>query len=80
MRPWAEGEREVIGERVIAGLAVAKAKGVKLGRPPTPDVHRAEVARLPSEGLTGQAIARQLGIPSSSAFKLISELASSSPT
>ena len=67
----AEFERSIIVERVNAGLAAAKAKGVRLGRPPTLENHRAEVARLRTEGLTGRAIAKELGIPPSSAFKLI---------
>jgi DNA invertase Pin-like site-specific DNA recombinase len=67
----AEFERSIIVERVNAGLAAAKARGVRLGRPPTLEVHRAEVARLRAEGLTGRAIAKELGIPASSAFKLI---------
>jgi putative DNA-invertase from lambdoid prophage Rac len=68
----------MIRERVNAGLAVARAKGVRLGRPPTLEEHRADVARLREEGLTGRAIAKALGIPFSSVFKLISELPSSS--
>jgi putative DNA-invertase from lambdoid prophage Rac len=71
----AEFEREVIRERVNAGLTAARAKGIRLGRPPTLEAHRAEVARLRSEGLTGRAIAEKLGIPASSAFKLIGESA-----
>ena len=39
---------------------VAKAKGVRLGRPPTHDVHRVAVARLRSEGRSYRAIAKQL--------------------
>ena len=69
----AEFEREVIRERVNAGLTAAKAKGVRLGRPPTLDVHRDAVAMLRRTGLSGRAIAKQLGIPPSSAFKLLSE-------
>jgi DNA invertase Pin-like site-specific DNA recombinase len=54
----AEFEHEVIREWVNTGLAVAKAKGVKLRRPPRLDAHRTEVARLRSEGLTRRAIAK----------------------
>jgi hypothetical protein len=50
---------------------VARAKGVKLGRRPTLDAHRAEIDRLRKEGYSGRAIAKELGIPSSSPFKLI---------
>ena len=71
----AEFERSIIVERVNAGLAAAKARGVRLGRPPRLEVHRAEVARLRAEGLTGRAIAKKMGIPPSSAFKLIAEWA-----
>jgi DNA invertase Pin-like site-specific DNA recombinase len=66
----AEFEREVIRERVNAGLAVAKAKGVRLGRPPAHDIQRAEVARLRSEGMSYRAISKQLGLPVSSVFEL----------
>jgi DNA invertase Pin-like site-specific DNA recombinase len=74
----AEFEREVIRERVNAGLAAARAKGVRLGRPPTPTTRKADVVRVRKEGRSGRAIAKELGIPSSSVFKLISELKSSS--
>jgi putative DNA-invertase from lambdoid prophage Rac len=70
----AEFEREVIRERVNAGLAVARAKGVRLGRPPTLTGHKAEVATLRNKGLSGRAIAKKLGIPSSSVFKLIGDM------
>ena len=66
----AEFEREVIRERVNAGLAVAKAKGVRLGRPPAPDSQRLEVARLRSEGMSYRAISKQLGLSVSSVFEL----------
>ena len=62
----AEFEREVIRERVNAGLAVAKAKGVRLGRPPAHNGQRTEVARLRSEGMSYRAISKQLGVPVSS--------------
>ena len=70
----AQFEHSIIVERVKAGLAAAKARGVKLGRPVTLRVHREDVARLRAEGHTGRAIAKELGIPSSSVFKLIAAL------
>jgi DNA invertase Pin-like site-specific DNA recombinase len=66
----AEFEREVIRERVNAGLAVAKAKGVRLGRPLANDSQRQEVARLRSEGMSYRAISKQLGLSVSSVFEL----------
>ena len=70
----AEFEREVIRERVNAGLAVAKAKGVRLGRPPAHDVHRAAVASLRSQGMSYRAIAKQLEIPVTSVFAITAAL------
>ena len=67
----AECEREIIRDRVNAGLAAAKAKGVKLGRPETLNQHKADVARLAAKGLSGRKIAAELGIPSSSVFYLL---------
>ena len=58
-----EFEREIIRERVNAGLAAAKTKGVRLGRPATLDAHRDDIARLRTEGLTCRAIAKELDIP-----------------
>ena len=70
----AQFEHSIIVERVKAGLAAAKARGVKLGRPVTLSVHHEDVARLRAKGHTGRAIAKELGIPSSSVFKIIAGL------
>jgi DNA invertase Pin-like site-specific DNA recombinase len=70
----AEFEREIIRERVNAGLAVAKKKGVRLGRPSTLDAHRDEIAQLRTAGLSCRAIAKELGIPVGSVFQIIREL------
>jgi len=52
----AEFERELIRDRVRSGLASARAKGKRLGRP------RAQIARLRESGASWRAIAQQLGI------------------
>jgi putative DNA-invertase from lambdoid prophage Rac len=70
----AEFEREIIRERVKAGLAAARLRGVKLGRPAKLKKHEKAVAALMGEGLGVCAISRRLGIPLSSAHKLISHL------
>ena len=67
----AEFEREIIRERVNAGIAAARSRGVKLGRPSTLKRHEKAVAALMGEGLGVCAIARRLGIPLSSAHKII---------
>jgi DNA invertase Pin-like site-specific DNA recombinase len=70
----AEFEREIIRERVNDGIAAAKARGVRFGRPVKIDAHRDSVARLRAQGYTGRAIAKELGIPSSNVFRLIADL------
>jgi DNA invertase Pin-like site-specific DNA recombinase len=52
-------ERDIIRERVKAGLAQARAKGVRLGRP-TVRIDRAELALLQGQGLSFPEIARRL--------------------
>ena len=57
----AEFERELIRERVIAGLKQAKAKGKKLGRPRVAiDLPAARALR--ADGLSYRAVASRLGV------------------
>ena len=67
----AEFEREIIRERVNAGLRAAKAKGTKLGRPGSLARHQAAVNALREQGHGVRAIARTLGLPVTSAFRLV---------
>ena len=65
----AEFERDIIKERVVAGLVNAKRKGKKLGRPRIPD-HVVERARkLRDEGKSWREIGRTLGMDSSGVRK-----------
>ncbi len=66
----AQFEREIIRERVRAGVNAAKARGVKLGRPNSIDQHRAKVRELQASGLGIRAIARKLRIAPASVSKL----------
>jgi DNA invertase Pin-like site-specific DNA recombinase len=70
----AEFEREIIRERVNAGLAAAKKKGIKLGRKPTLDEHRGDIAQLISQGMTCRAISAYLDIPLGSVFQVSRQL------
>lgn len=67
----AEFERGIIRERVNSGLAAAKARGVRLGRPVTLEGRTAEVAKLKKSGMGVRAIARQLKMPPSSVHKVL---------
>jgi len=67
----AEFERSLIRERVIAGLAAAKARGQKLGRPATLKSRLKEVMALKAKGLGVRAISRALAMPVSSVHKVL---------
>lgn len=56
----AQLERNIIRERVVAGLENAKAKGRKLGRPQKVDP--AEILKLRNDGSTSREIAAKLNI------------------
>ena len=68
-----EFKRAAATENIREGLIAARKRGVKLGRPETVSVHRENVARLRARGLTGRAIAKELGLRSSSVFKIIGQ-------
>lgn len=68
---FAAFERDVLRERVRAGLREARSKGVKLGRPRTIDRHASEVRRLAAKKLSAAAIARQLDVPRSSVRRIL---------
>jgi DNA invertase Pin-like site-specific DNA recombinase len=61
---FAEFERALIRERVMSGLANARANGTRLGRPPRdPDVE--QIRALRRQGRSWRAIAAMMGIPTS---------------
>jgi DNA invertase Pin-like site-specific DNA recombinase len=67
----AEFERSVIRERINAGLAAARERGVKLGRPRTLDRYITAVTTLRRKGTSGRKIARKLNIPTGSVFAIL---------
>jgi len=58
----AEFEKEIIRERVVAGLATAKNKGKRLGRPPISKYVYDQALKMRSEGLSYRNIGKALGI------------------
>ena len=66
----AEYERELIRERVKAGLARARARGKRLGRPPR-EVDCAQVAALRHAGTSWRQIAQALAVPTSTVYRAV---------
>lgn len=69
----AEFERDLIRERVRAGLEAAKQRGVKLGRPATAKRHLDDVTGLYAGGVGQKAISERLGLPLSTTGDLIAQ-------
>jgi DNA invertase Pin-like site-specific DNA recombinase len=72
----AEFIRELIIEGTHEGLAAAKARGVRLGRPPamTPERVRHARALFTQPDATVSSIARLLGVSRSTIYKYVPEL------
>jgi len=64
----AEYEREMIRERVIAGLRKAKASGKRIGRPRAV-LNRLRIERLREEGLSWRKVSRTMGLPKSTVYQ-----------
>lgn len=71
MSELARKEREKIVERVNAGLAAAKKRGVKLGRPQLIDPIK--IIHLHKKGMTMGQIAKEVGCSKSAVHKTITE-------
>ena len=67
----AEFERDLIRERVKAGIANARAKGRRVGRQPIV-IDRAKLAAMRADGQTIRAIAQRLGCSRSFVHKTLS--------
>ncbi len=67
----AQFERELIRDRVNAGIAAAKQKGVKLGRPVKTHKYYQKVTELLRQGLGTAEISRKLAIPYSTAGEIV---------
>lgn len=74
----AQLERDIVRERVKAGLAQAKAKGVKLGRP-TVRIDCTEVALLQGQGCSLPEIARRLRCSRSTVKRRLREAGHEAP-
>jgi DNA invertase Pin-like site-specific DNA recombinase len=70
---FAEFEREILRERVRAGLAQARQNGQRLGRPVTAALHADQVRKLHRTGFSKAAIARRLEIGRTSVRRILGE-------
>lgn len=68
---FAEFEREVLRERVRAGIAQARQHGKPHGRPPVARRKATQVHALFADGLSQSAIARQLGMGPTSVRRIL---------
>lgn len=68
---FAEFEREILRERVRAGLAHARQKGQRLGRPATAALHADQVRKLYRAGTSKSEIARRLQIGRTSVRRVL---------
>jgi DNA invertase Pin-like site-specific DNA recombinase len=69
----AEFERELIRDRVKSGIAAARSKGKRLGRPGV-SVDIASIATLRASGLSWPKIAAELGVSVGTAYKVAQKL------
>ncbi|MBM4224209.1 MAG: recombinase family protein [Gammaproteobacteria bacterium] len=70
---FAEFERDIMRDRVRAGLAHARSQGKRLGRPPTAAGNAGSVRDLFLAGIIKSEIARRLGIGRTSVRRLLEE-------
>jgi DNA invertase Pin-like site-specific DNA recombinase len=69
-------ERTLIVERVRAGQAAARAKGVRFGRPSKLHLRAVEVRGMLKSGLSCRDVAKQTGLPLGSVFRISGGLTS----
>ena len=70
---FAEFEREILRERVRAGIAQAREEGKPHGRPRSASLQAEQVQRLWDQHLSKSEIARRLGIGRSSVRRILAE-------
>ena len=68
---FAEFERDILRDRVKAGIAQARKLGKPHGRPPTVRQRSEEIKRLYASGVSKREIAKRLGISRTSVRRLL---------
>jgi len=70
---FAEFERDILRERVKAGIAQARKEGRPHGRPPTVAKRAPQVGALAKKGMTKSEIARRLGMSRTSVRRFLGQ-------
>jgi putative DNA-invertase from lambdoid prophage Rac len=70
---FAAFEREILQERVRAGLAHARLNGKRLGRPATAALHTAEIRKLHRAGVSKSEISRRLQVGRTSVRRILGD-------
>ncbi len=70
---FAEFEREILRERVRAGLEHARRNGQRLGRPKTAALHVDQIRNLYRAGISKAEIARRLQIGRTSVRRILKD-------
>ena len=73
---FAEFERDILRERVRAGLAHARQNGKRLGRPAPAALHTAEIRKLHRAGVSKAEIARRLQVGRTSVRRILATYSS----
>jgi DNA invertase Pin-like site-specific DNA recombinase len=71
MANLAQFESSLIGERVRAGMARARAQGKRVSRPPIPEATKTRIEKLWREGRSINAIRKELGIAYGTAWNYV---------
>jgi putative DNA-invertase from lambdoid prophage Rac len=70
---FSQFEREIMRERIRAGLSYARLQGKRLGRPPTVAQNAAAVRKLFRQGISKSEIARRLEMGRTSVRRLLAQ-------
>lgn len=70
---FAEFERNILKERIKAGISHAQSKGLPHGRPRTAARHETKIKRLFAEGMNKSEIARKLKIGRTSVIRILAD-------
>ena len=70
---FAQFERDMLSERVKAGIAHARAKGKAHGRPKTAALKKEDIEQMAKKGYSKARIAKELGISRTSVRRLLND-------